>query len=77
MPLLYSSFTLRSSLFEQIIDTGLDETSCYFIDDDGLEVEHGYYYEGLGAGILTSGSSFTSSGSDFDYFPERRKVRRT
>lgn len=31
----------------QIIDTGLDETSCYFADEDGEEVTHGYYWEEL------------------------------
>ena len=30
---------------KQVIDTGLDETSCFFADGDGLEVPHGYYYE--------------------------------
>ena len=32
----------------QVIDSGLDETSCFFIDDDGQEVTHGHYYEELG-----------------------------
>ncbi|CAN0316610.1 unnamed protein product, partial [Scytosiphon promiscuus] len=35
----------------QIIDTGVDETSCYFIDDDGEEVDHGYYYDELSAAV--------------------------
>lgn len=29
----------------QIIDSGLDETSCFFVDGDGQEVTHGYYFE--------------------------------
>ncbi|CAN0597839.1 unnamed protein product, partial [Laminaria digitata] len=32
----------------QVVDTGLDETSCYFIDADGEEVPHGHYFEELG-----------------------------
>ncbi|CAM9536300.1 unnamed protein product, partial [Laminaria digitata] len=31
----------------QVIDSGVDETSCFFIDDDGQEVTHGHYYEEL------------------------------
>eukprot|EP00904_Undaria_pinnatifida_P010989 jgi/Undpi1/701/HiC_scaffold_10.g04165.m1 len=29
----------------QVIDTGVDETSCYFIDDDGQTVTHGHYFD--------------------------------
>lgn len=32
----------------QVVDSGLDETSCFFIDQDGQEVTHGHYYEELG-----------------------------
>ena len=32
----------------QVVDTGLDETSCYFVDTDGEPVPHGYYYDELG-----------------------------
>ncbi|CAN0460486.1 unnamed protein product, partial [Laminaria digitata] len=32
----------------QVVDTGLDETSCYFEDGDGLEVTHGHYFEKFG-----------------------------
>ncbi|CAM9166855.1 unnamed protein product, partial [Hapterophycus canaliculatus] len=59
----------------QIIDTGVDETSCYFIDDDGEEVEHGYYYDELSAPTLSVTPPFSSfNGGDFSYFPERRKI---
>ena len=40
----------------QVVDTGLDETSCFFIDDDGEELPHGYYYERFGF-VLSSSSS--------------------
>ncbi|CAN0405171.1 unnamed protein product, partial [Hapterophycus canaliculatus] len=28
----------------EIVDRGMDETSCYFADDDGLQVEHGHLF---------------------------------
>ncbi|CAN0313320.1 unnamed protein product, partial [Hapterophycus canaliculatus] len=28
----------------EIVDTGLDETFCYFADNDGLQVAHGYLF---------------------------------
>jgi len=61
----------------------LDETSCYFIDGDGQEVEHGYFFDELSEGsyYLSSGSeTFTSkinifTGGDFFFDSSRRKVR--
>lgn len=63
----------------QIIDTGLDETSCFFVDDDGEEVQHGYYFDELSAAVVTA-TSVTDphsifSGGNFTYYPERRKVQ--
>lgn len=62
----------------QIIDTGLDETSCFFVDEDGLEVEHGYYFEELG---FVGEPSFDLSnvvkifeGGSFPFDLTRRKV---
>ncbi|CBN77323.1 Peptidase S8 and S53, subtilisin, kexin, sedolisin [Ectocarpus siliculosus] len=64
----------------QVIDSGLDETSCYFIDDSGEEVDHGYYFDELGRAAVYS-SSYSSdetatifNGGDFSYYPERRKA---
>eukprot|EP00904_Undaria_pinnatifida_P000092 jgi/Undpi1/10083/HiC_scaffold_28.g12537.m1 len=45
----------------QVLDTGLDETSCFFIDDDGEEVPHGYYYEDFGFPVSPATSSPTPS----------------
>ena len=63
-------------MFLQVIDTGLDETSCYFVDEDGEEIAHGHYFEELG---FTSGSDVYApfTGGDFSYDLNRRKVRRT
>lgn len=48
----------------QIVDTGLDETSCFFADGGGEEVAHGHYYEELGVmPFSSSGSATSSSGS--------------
>lgn len=65
----------------QVIDTGLDETSCFFIDDDGEEVVHGHFFNELAIPSLTStyyaqGNLFYDyDGGDFSSYPERRKVR--
>ena len=61
----------------QIIDTGLDETSCFFIDDSGEEIEHGYYFDDLE--LIGVESSATTVDTNFTegYFPidlARRKV---
>ena len=70
-----------------MVDSGLDETSCFFIDDDGGEVEHGHYFEELAwvaSYFLTASSFFYSTdtafhdevfnGGDFVYDTSRRKV---
>ena len=31
----------------EVVDTGLDETSCFFADDDGLQAEHGRLVDGV------------------------------
>eukprot|EP00752_Nemacystus_decipiens_P004360 g3984.t1 len=39
----------------QVIDTGLDETSCFFVHDDtGDQIEHGYFFDEFGANVFTS-----------------------
>ncbi|CAN0100531.1 unnamed protein product, partial [Ascophyllum nodosum] len=71
----------------QVVDSGLDETSCFFIDDDGGEVEHGHYFEELArveSYFLTASSFYRYStntavhevfnGGDFVYDTSRRKV---
>ncbi|CAM9227955.1 unnamed protein product, partial [Laminaria digitata] len=45
----------------QVTDTGLDETSCFFIDDDGEEIPHGHYYEELALRMTWSSLSPTST----------------
>ena len=73
--------------FLQVVDSGLDETSCFFIDDDEEEIEHGHYFEELAifiVGLLTASSreifsSYISAlgvfeGGDFSYNTSRRKV---
>ena len=70
-----------------MVDSGLDETSCFFIDDDGGEVEHGHYFEELArveSYFLTASSFYRYStntavhevfnGGDFVYDTSRRKV---
>lgn len=50
------------------MDSGLDETSCYFVDDEGGEVEHGYIFEVEDSFLVYNGG----------YYPidaARRKVR--
>ncbi|CAM9464026.1 unnamed protein product [Laminaria digitata] len=45
----------------QVTDTGLDETSCFFIDNDGEETPHGHYFEELAY-------PFSSSTGEGGYF---------
>eukprot|EP00904_Undaria_pinnatifida_P011011 jgi/Undpi1/703/HiC_scaffold_10.g04167.m1 len=45
----------------QVIDTGVDETSCYFIDDDGQTVTHGHYFEEIGIKTLATTPSPASA----------------
>lgn len=63
----------------QIIDTGLDETSCFFADGDGQEVTHGHYFEELSEscystveGNLLPYNDFQDG--DFTFDLSRRKV---
>lgn len=60
----------------QIVDTGLDETSCYFADDSGEEIQHGYYFNELyvdtSSSLLYAFPDF--DGGDFTYDLSRRKV---
>lgn len=49
---------IRMPPAHQVVDTGLDETSCFFADGDGEEVTHGHYYEEI---ALRHSSSFTST----------------
>lgn len=62
----------------QIIDSGLDETSCFFADEDGEEVTHGYYFDELSDTYSTSNGGvvwFTDfDGGDFFFDSSRRKV---
>eukprot|EP00752_Nemacystus_decipiens_P002497 g2346.t1 len=48
----------------QVVDTGLDETSCFFADGDGQEIPHGYYFEELSEG----GFRFPTSQGDYYYY---------
>lgn len=66
----------------QIVDSGLNETSCFFADGDGSEVEHGHYFEMVGSTNPSFSSDSVSSskfvrvfeGGDFTYDSGRRKV---
>ncbi|CAM9635784.1 unnamed protein product [Ectocarpus sp. 4 AP-2014] len=60
----------------QVVDTGLDETSCFFIDDGGEEVDHGYYFEELFVSSSSSQLFYIPlfEAGDFTYTEERRKV---
>ncbi|CAB1107200.1 unnamed protein product [Ectocarpus sp. CCAP 1310/34] len=61
----------------QVVDTGLDETSCFFIDDGGEEVDHGYFFEELFVGSTGSSQLIyypVFEAGDFTYTEERRKV---
>lgn len=68
---------------EQIIDTGLDETSCFFADGDGEDVTHGHYFEELSEKFttITSQEEYYGTvgfeefeGGDFSFDLSRRKV---
>lgn len=69
----------------QIVDTGLDYNSCFFVDEDGEEVEHGHFFEEIGveASALSSWSptfkitppiAQVFTGGNFNYNLDRRKV---
>lgn len=55
-----------------MVDSGLDETSCFFIDEDGQEIPHGYYFEEMA--FLEEGTYFISTGGNSTYDLSRRKV---
>ncbi|CAN0345646.1 unnamed protein product [Pylaiella littoralis] len=57
----------------QVVDTGLDESSCFFADDDGLQIEHGHLYEGVR--FEADGNvSMVLGDYSFAYDMSRRKV---
>ncbi|CAB1102948.1 unnamed protein product [Ectocarpus sp. CCAP 1310/34] len=54
-------------------DSGLDKTSCFFADDDGLQVEHGYLFDGVR--VEDDGNVSTALGNySFPFDMSRRKV---
>ena len=55
------------------MDTGLDETSCFFADDDGLQVEHGHVFDGFRQEPDGNVSPVLGD-SSFAYDMSRRKV---
>ena len=56
-----------------MVDSGLDEMSCFFADDDGLEVEHGHLFDGYH--MESDGSMSPALGNySFVYDMSRRKV---
>lgn len=59
----------------QVVDTGLDETSCFFADDTGGEVEHGYLFDGIEVDATTGYPSAALGKPWFPYDMSRRKVR--
>ncbi|CBN75410.1 subtilisin-like serine peptidase [Ectocarpus siliculosus] len=57
----------------QVVDTGLDETSCFFADDDGLQVEHGFLFGGVR--VEGDGNVSTVLGNySFPFDMSRRKI---
>lgn len=63
-----------------MVDSGLDETSCFFADDDGLEIEHDYLFEDYSIFFDSGNDSTLVSANDemkeFKYDLSRRKVMR-
>lgn len=57
----------------QVVDSGLDETSCFFADDDGLQVEHGHLFEGY-RNESDGSVSIVLEDYSFAYDMSRRKV---
>ncbi|CAM9625709.1 unnamed protein product, partial [Ectocarpus fasciculatus] len=57
----------------QVVDSGLDETSCFFADDDGLQVEHGFLFDGVRVEDDGNVSTVLSNYS-FPFDMSRRKV---
>ncbi|CAM9779304.1 unnamed protein product [Ectocarpus sp. 4 AP-2014] len=57
----------------QVVDSGLDETSCFFADDDGLQVEHGFWFDGVR--VEDDGNVSTVLGNySFPFDMSRRKI---
>lgn len=74
-PLKNATLALLSTV--RLLCTGVDETSCFFVDDDGEEVEHGYYFDEVGfAGeVRPDNAEVIFSGGSFPYDLTRRKVK--
>lgn len=56
----------------QIVDSGLDQESCFFRDEDGEHVDGGHYYD-----EVASGSNYFLVDFNGGYYPHdltRRKV---
>lgn len=60
-------------LFLQVVDSGVDEASCFFVDHSGEPVKHGYLFEGIRWTANGSLTEALSSSLQFDM--SRRKVR--
>lgn len=59
----------------QMVDSGLDETSCFFADDDGVQVKHGHIYDGVQ--VEDDGNISTAlRNPSFQFDMSRRKVQR-
>lgn len=63
------NYPLRSL---QVVDSGLDQESCFFRDEDGEQVEGGYYFDEILVGTLGFIPRFTAGSFPMDL--ERRKV---
>lgn len=66
--------------FFKVVDTGLDETSCFFAEADGSEIEHGHYLDEFA--FLSYPHSYGNAavafnGGSFPVNMTRRKVRAT
>lgn len=57
----------------QIVDSGLDESVCFFADENGQSVEHGHLFDGKR--MDDNGTFITVGGNpSFTYDLSRRKV---
>lgn len=59
-----------------MVDSGVDQSSCYFREEDGSSVEFGHYFDEIA--LLGSSSSSVVGILDKGYYPVeagRRKVR--
>ncbi|CAM9895106.1 unnamed protein product [Pylaiella littoralis] len=71
-PLLDAGLDGRGEVI-QVTDTGLDETSCFFVDDDKAQIEHDHYFEGVRLG--PNGTvDLVFENHSFAYDLSRRKV---